>query len=98
MSCRLYESALAAVQAYAKYNTNRLSTESFAEESSCQDLSLVLDLLTFILAKDCVDLHVRSGDEEITVGNDCEYFLAMIICQYLSTINCPTFCAINHTS
>ncbi|CAG9772928.1 unnamed protein product [Ceutorhynchus assimilis] len=66
-SNKLYESSLATVQAYAKCNINRLSTESFAEESSCQDLSLVLDLLTFILSKDCIDLCANSNNEEITV-------------------------------
>ncbi|ENN71590.1 hypothetical protein YQE_11690, partial [Dendroctonus ponderosae] len=95
-SKKLYESALAAVQAYAKYNTNRLSTESFAEESSCQDLSLVLDLLTFILAKDCVDLHVRSGEEEITVtASDVSLFGLKFIMPLmtLELLKFPNLCA-----
>lgn len=59
-SKKLYESGLATVQMYAKCNANRLSTEVFAEESSLQDLSRVLDLLTFILSKDCIDLCASS--------------------------------------
>lgn len=63
-SKKLYESSLATVQMYAKCNTNRLTNEQFAEESSLQDLSLVLDLLTFILSKDCIDLCTTNN------GND----------------------------
>lgn len=58
------------MQAYAKCNVNRLTESSFAEESNCQDLILVLDLLTFILSKDCIDLCANARDEEITVKSD----------------------------
>ncbi|KAG5885786.1 hypothetical protein JTB14_031220 [Gonioctena quinquepunctata] len=66
-SKRLYESALATVQAYAKCNAGRFTAEAFAEESSFQDLALVLDLLTFILSKDCIDLCADTNEEEINV-------------------------------
>lgn len=60
------------MQAYAKCNVNRLTETSFAEESNCQDLVLVLDLLTFILSKDCIDLCANARDEEITVKSDIQ--------------------------
>ncbi|XP_060526804.1 exportin-4-like [Cylas formicarius] len=63
-SKRLYETSLTTVEAYAKCNANRLSNEKFAEEGSCQDLALVLDLLTFILPKDCFDLCPNANKEE----------------------------------
>ncbi|KAL3280017.1 hypothetical protein HHI36_017525 [Cryptolaemus montrouzieri] len=66
-SKRLYQSALAVVQTYAKCNANRLSAESFAEETSFQDLALVLDLLTFILSKDCLDFCPDTPEENVTV-------------------------------
>lgn len=64
---KLYESTLAVVQMYAKCNVNRLSAEIQSEENSFQDLSLVMDLLRFILSKDCLDLSPLNATEEITV-------------------------------
>lgn len=64
---KLYESTLAVVQTYAKCNVNRLSIEIQSEENSFQDLSLVMDLLTFILSKDCLDLSPLISTEEPTV-------------------------------
>lgn len=66
-SKRLYESSLATIQAYAKCNAGRFTSEAFTEDNSFQDLSLVLDLLTFILSKDCIDLCTNTNNEEITV-------------------------------
>lgn len=66
-SKRLYESSLATVQVYAKCNANRLSTEVFSEESSFQDLLLVLEFLTLILSKDCIDFSPQISNSEITI-------------------------------
>lgn len=55
-SRKMYEYCLTAVQTYARCNANRLSSETIAEENSYQDLLLVMELLTNLLAKDCVDL------------------------------------------
>lgn len=57
-SKKLYEFCLATVQTYARCNVNRLSTETAAEENSFQDLLLVMELLTNLLSKDCVDLSL----------------------------------------
>ncbi|KAK9884914.1 hypothetical protein WA026_009151 [Henosepilachna vigintioctopunctata] len=73
-SKQLYDSSLAVVRMYAKWNKNRLSTESFAEETSLQDLALVLDLLTFILSKDCLDLSTGSPEEITVTASDVSLF------------------------
>lgn len=65
-SKQLYESTLATIQMYTKCNANRLSIEALQEESNLQDLELIMDLLTFVLSKDCFDLSPQT-DEEITV-------------------------------
>lgn len=66
-SKRLYETSLATVQVYAKCNANRLSSEVFSEESNFQDLLLVLEFLTLILSKDCLDLSPQNNAHEVTV-------------------------------
>lgn len=66
-SKRLYEASLATVQAYARCNQGRFTSELFSEENSLQDLSLVLDLFTFVLSKDCFDLCANPNNEEVTV-------------------------------
>ncbi|KAF5273427.1 hypothetical protein FQA39_LY07444 [Lamprigera yunnana] len=66
-SRKLYEASLAAVQAYARCNVNRLSNEAFSDESNFQDLLLVLEFLTLILSKECFDLCPHSPTEEVTV-------------------------------
>ncbi|KAF5270418.1 hypothetical protein FQR65_LT05606 [Abscondita terminalis] len=67
-SKRLYETSLATVQVYARCNSNRLSLETFSEESNFQDLLLVLEFLTLILSKECFDLCPHSPTEEVTVS------------------------------
>ncbi|VEN57418.1 unnamed protein product [Callosobruchus maculatus] len=94
-SKRLYESALATVQTYAKCNMNRFTTESFAEDTSFQDLVLVLELLTFIISKDCFDLCVTSNDEEITVtASDVSLFGLSFILPLMSMdlLKYPSLC------
>ena len=66
-SKRLYECTLASIQVYAKCNVNRLSMEVFSEETSFQDLVLVMELLTYILSKDCLDLSLFNSNEEAAV-------------------------------
>ncbi|KAJ8962026.1 hypothetical protein NQ314_005808 [Rhamnusium bicolor] len=95
-SKRLYESSLATVQAYAKCNAGRLSTESIAEENSFQDLALVLDLLTFILSKDCIDLCTNTNNEEINVtASDVSLFGLNFIMPLMTMdlLKYPSLCA-----
>lgn len=81
-SKKMYEYCLATVQTYARCNTNRLTTEIAAEENSYQDLLLVMELLTNLLSKDCVDLFpFESTPEEtnITVADVVLYGLNFIM-------------------
>ncbi|XP_044262474.1 exportin-4-like [Tribolium madens] len=73
-SKKLYESTLATVQAYAKCNGNKFSGESLAEENSFQDLALILDLLTFILSKDCIDLCPNDEEVVTVTASDVSLF------------------------
>ncbi|KAK5650842.1 hypothetical protein RI129_001871 [Pyrocoelia pectoralis] len=63
---RLYEVSMATIVAYSISNSNRLSTEIF-EETSCQDLILVLELLTLVLSKECLDLCPQIPTQAIKV-------------------------------
>nr|XP_023018498.1 exportin-4-like [Leptinotarsa decemlineata] len=95
-SQRLYESALATVQAYAKCNAGRFTAEKFAEESSCQDLALVLDLLTFILSKDCIDLCTETNHTETNItASDVSLFGLNFIMPLmtLDLLKYPSLCA-----
>nr|XP_008197805.1 PREDICTED: exportin-4 isoform X2 [Tribolium castaneum] len=73
-SKKLYESTLATVQAYAKCNGNKFSGETLAEENSFQDLALILDLLTFILSKDCIDLCPNDEEVVTVTASDVSLF------------------------
>lgn len=65
---KMYESTLAIVESYAKCNANRFTAEVFSEECSFQDLLLVIELLTSILSKDCLDLCcAETGQNEVEV-------------------------------
>lgn len=94
-SKRLYESSLATVQAYAKCNQGRLTNESFAEESSFQDLALILDLLTFILSKDCFDFCPISNDEVTVTASDVSLFGLNFIMPLMTMdlLKYPSLCA-----
>ncbi|XP_050303782.1 exportin-4-like [Anthonomus grandis grandis] len=95
-SKKLYVSSLGVVQYYAKFNVNRLTNESFAEESSVQDLSLLLDLLTFILSKDCIDLcdNVNHEDAMVTASDVALYGLKFIMpIMPLEMLKFPKLCA-----
>lgn len=92
---KFYESTLAMVQMYAKCNVNRLSVETESEENSFQDLSLVMDLLTFILSKDCLNLSPLSTTEEITVTSaDVTLFGLNFIMPLMTTdlLKYPSLC------
>lgn len=94
-SKRLYESTLGTVQAYAKCNANRLSTEALQEENSFQDLELIMDLLTFTLSKDCLDLSPQNVEEEVTVtAADVSLFGLNFIMPLMSVdlLKYPTLC------
>lgn len=95
-SKKLYEYCLATVQTYARCNANRLSTELVAEENSYQDLLLVMELLTNLLAKDCVDLApYESTPEEpnITAADVVLYGLNFIMpLMTLDLLKYPALC------
>lgn len=81
-SKKLYEYCLSTVQTYANCNANRFSSEIIAEENSFQDLLLVMELLTNLLAKDCVDLAPFETTEEessVTAADVCLYGINFIM-------------------
>lgn len=95
-SKRLYESTLTTIQTYAKCNQNRFTTEAFSEESSFQDLTLALDLLTYILSKDCLDLSPTNLNEEatITAADICLFGLNFIMPMMTTDLlKYPSLCA-----
>lgn len=56
-SLQFYEYTANLVRVFAKCNENRLSAEALAdEETGLQELELIMDLLTYIMSKDCLDL------------------------------------------
>lgn len=73
-SKRLYESTLATIQVYAKCNSNRLSIEALQEESNLQDLELIMDLLIFVLSKDCFDLSPQTNEDITVTAADVSLF------------------------
>lgn len=73
-SKRLYESTLATIQVYAKRNANRLSVEALQEENNLQDLELIMDLLTFVLSKDCLDLSPQPCEDVTVTAADVSLF------------------------
>lgn len=95
-SKRFYESTLATVQAYARCNQGRFTSELFAEENNLQDLSLVFDLFTFILSKDCFDLCSNPSNEESTVTSSDVSLFGLSFIMPLITIDLlkhPHLCA-----
>ncbi|KRT80011.1 hypothetical protein AMK59_6438, partial [Oryctes borbonicus] len=95
-SKRLYESTLATIQTYAKCNENRFTIEALSEESNFQDLTLALDLLTYILSKDCLDLSRANPNEEVTItAADISLFGLNFIMPLMTTdlLKYPSLCA-----
>ncbi|GLV31188.1 hypothetical protein CBL_12263 [Carabus blaptoides fortunei] len=81
-SKKLYEYCLSTIQTYASCNANRTSTEIAAEENSFQDLLLVMELLTNLLAKDCVDLapfESTTEESSVTAADVCLYGINFIM-------------------
>ncbi|XP_031333614.1 exportin-4-like [Photinus pyralis] len=62
----LYEVSMATVVAYARCNLCRLTAEA-SEENSFQDLILVLELLTLVLSKECLDLCPQSPNQAVKI-------------------------------
>lgn len=61
-SNRIYEACLHTIQTYARFNTNRLTIETTAEEDTFQDILLLMQLLTNLLSKDIYDVsHLEPG-------------------------------------
>lgn len=95
-SRKLYEYTLATVQTYARCNVNRLTTEIVAEENSYQDLLMVMELLTNLLTKDCVDLspYDATPDESITAADVCLYGLNFIMpLMTIDLLKYPALCS-----
>lgn len=63
-SVRLYESTLMIIQEYSKCNVNRFSSEALSEDGKVQDLILIIDILTGVLSKDCLDLCPISQERD----------------------------------
>jgi hypothetical protein len=61
MTKKLYEVCLSAVQVYSKHHSGRVRTTGAdnEEENKFSDISLILDLLMHLLAKDFLDLAAR---------------------------------------
>nr|CAD7456123.1 unnamed protein product [Timema tahoe] len=55
-SHRIYGACLQTIQTYARCNMGRICVESSAEENSYHDILLLMELLTNLLNKDCIDL------------------------------------------
>lgn len=95
-SKKMYEYCLATVQTYARCNANRLTLEIIAEENSYQDLLLVMELLTNLLAKDCVDLspfEPSTEENNITAADVCLYGLNFIMpLMTLDLLKYPVLC------
>lgn len=94
-SKRLYESTLATIQVYAKCNANRLSIEALQEENSFQDLELIMDLLTFVLSKDCLDLSLESNEDVTVTAVDVSLFGLNFIMPLITVdlLKYPDLCA-----
>lgn len=94
-SKRLYESTLATVQVYAKCNANRLSIEALQEESNLQDLELIMDLLTFVLSKDCLDLSPLANEDVSVTAADVSLFGLNFIMPLITVdlLKYPDLCA-----
>lgn len=94
-SRRLYESILAAIEVYAKCNANRLSSEALQEESTLQDLELIMDLLIFVLSKDCLDLSTHSAEDVSVTAAEVALFGLNFIMPLITVdlLKYPTLCA-----
>lgn len=95
-SKKLYEYCLATIQVYARCNANRFTTEIAAEETSFQDLLLVMELLTNVLTKDCVDLssfEVQTDENQVTAADVCLYGINFIMpLMTLDLLKYPALC------
>ncbi|XP_025409215.1 exportin-4-like isoform X2 [Sipha flava] len=79
-SDRFYMSCYQMVDMYARYNINRVSLDSDAEDQCYQDLFIFLELLTHIMSKEVLDLS--SDGKSITgktAGDVCVYGLQVIL-------------------
>lgn len=94
-SKKIYESSLATVQAYAKCNSNKFTCEHLAEENSFQDLALIMDLLTFILSKDCIDLGPNDNEVITVTASDVSLFGLNFIMPLmtLNLLQFPSLCS-----
>lgn len=94
-SKKMYEYCLTTVQTYAKCNANRFTNEIVAEENSYQDLLLVMELLTNLLSKDCLNLSPFEMPEEtiITASDVVLYGLNFIMpLMTMDLLKYPTLC------
>ncbi|XP_026810149.1 exportin-4-like [Rhopalosiphum maidis] len=79
-SDKFYMSCYQMVDMYARYNINRVSLDSDAEDQCYQDLYVFLELLTHVMSKEVLDL---SSDGKTTTGKTagdvCVYGLQVIL-------------------
>ncbi|XP_071955681.1 exportin-4-like [Antedon mediterranea] len=61
-SHRFYESSLTLLHTYSKYNLGKKSREVASEEDRCEDVSLLMDLLTNLLSKDLIGFDTTDTD------------------------------------
>lgn len=88
-SVRFYEICLTMIQAYASCNSNRVTTDSTAEEDAFQDILLLMQLLTNLLNKDFFNDYTETKDTQVTEINVFLYGLNIVM--PLMTINLLKF-------
>ncbi|VVC37258.1 Hypothetical protein CINCED_3A011540 [Cinara cedri] len=91
---QFYTSCFQMVDMYARYNLNRVSLDSDAEEQCSEDLYIFLELLTHVMSKEVLDL---SSDGRTptgkTPGDVCVYGLQIILpLMTIDLLKFPTLC------
>ncbi|XP_050429581.1 exportin-4-like [Adelges cooleyi] len=94
-SDRFYGSCYQLVDMYARYNINRLSLDSDAEDQCYQDLYIFLDLLTHIMSKEVLDLSSDGKNTNgKTAGDVCVYGLQIILpLMTIDLLKFPSLCS-----
>ncbi|CAI6367793.1 unnamed protein product [Macrosiphum euphorbiae] len=93
-SDKFYMSCFQLVDMYARYNINRVSLDSDAEDQCFQDLYIFLELLTHVMSKELLDL---SSDGKTTTGKTagdvCVYGLQVILpLMTIDLLKIPALC------
>ncbi|XP_050536237.1 exportin-4-like isoform X2 [Daktulosphaira vitifoliae] len=94
-SDKFYSSCYQLVDMYARFNINRVSLDSDAEDQSYQDLYIFLDLLTHMMSKEVLDLSSdgKSSNGK-TAGDVCVYGLQVILpLMTIDLLKFPSLCS-----